>query len=220
MTSAPRSPRAAARTRAGARRSRPPGTARAGRTRSATVRLPEQARHDHEVIVVHPAHSGSPRLDCGEALVHVAVGLPPAALEDRLLDHAVQQWPERTVGEAVIVVVDLARAHLDRDQFNVEARDSRWKAGITAVPPDPGSGARVEGWAERADKAADRRPPALRVPRYGQAVRVHDQPVAVRSRGCSAHRTILLTRSSRVVGALAEALRKRTNDAGRQARLR
>jgi hypothetical protein len=76
----------------------------------AGARTPEQTRHEHQVVVVHPAEAASTHPDRGETLVHVPVGPPPAPLEDGLLDQPVQQRPKRPVRKAVVVVLDLAPA--------------------------------------------------------------------------------------------------------------
>jgi hypothetical protein len=103
------------------------------------VAAAEQARYQHQVVVVHPPHAPSTRLDRGEAFVHVAVGSPPAALEDRLLDQPVQQRPERAVREAVVVVLDLASAQRDGEEVDVETFDAARKLVGAAVPADPGA---------------------------------------------------------------------------------
>src|ERR687888_1994290 len=85
----------------------------------AGLRAAEEARHEQQVVVVNRAQAASAHLHRGEALVYLAVRLPPAALEDRLFDQPVQQRPERSVCEAVVVVLDFAPA-----QRNWEDRKS------------------------------------------------------------------------------------------------
>ena len=111
----------------------------------AGVGAAQQARHEHQVVVVHPAQAASVDLDGGEALVRVAVRPPPAALEDGLLDQPVQQRPERAVRKTVVVVVDLAPTQSNRQELDVETFDTARQVAGTAVPADP----RAFPWLER-----------------------------------------------------------------------
>jgi hypothetical protein len=124
---------------------------------------------------VHPAQAAPARLHRSEALVHIPVGRPPAALEDGLLDQPVQQRPERPVREAVVVVLDLAPAQRNREELDVEPLDAAREVAGAAVPADPGAVPRLERRAKRADEPARRRPPALTTPRYRRPVRVRDE---------------------------------------------
>src|SRR5919198_5007983 len=103
----------------------------------AGLRDAEEARHEHQVVVVHPAKAAPAHLHRGEALVYLAVRLPPAALEDGLFDQPVQQRPERSVGEAVVEVLDLAPAQRNREELNIESLDAVRNVVGTAVPANP-----------------------------------------------------------------------------------
>jgi hypothetical protein len=69
---------------------------------------PQQRGDEHQVVVVHPeqgvaAASHLSERRRREPLVRAAVGIPPATLEQRLLDQPVEERPERPVREAVVV---------------------------------------------------------------------------------------------------------------------
>ena len=138
------------------------------------ARTAEQTRHEHQMVVVHPAHAARAHLDRREALIHVPVGRPPAALENGLLDQPVQQRPERPVRKAVVVVLDLAPAQRNREEIDVKPLDTARNLAGAPVPADPGAAPRLERRAERADEAARRRPPTLTTPCYREPVRVGD----------------------------------------------
>ena len=79
----------------------------------------EQRRDELQLVVVHPddgALGRDSRRALGEALVDLHVGVPPGAVVLRLLDDVVVQRPQRGVGHALVVAVDLFLGELDRDQ--------------------------------------------------------------------------------------------------------
>ena len=77
------------------------------------------AGHQLQLVVVHPddrvlgGHGCGP---LGEPLVDLHVGVPPGPVVLRLLDDVVVQRPQRGVGHALVVAVDLVLGQRHRDQ--------------------------------------------------------------------------------------------------------
>src|SRR6266536_3520582 len=81
--------------------------------------LSDQPRDEHEVVVMYPRERASPLGYSGEGNVSesgvdLLVALPPGALESWFFDRVMQQRPQRSVGEAVIIVTDLSGGQADR----------------------------------------------------------------------------------------------------------
>ena len=88
------------------------------------TRLAEQLRQQQQVVVVHPAEAGHGRIvRRREVCVDEPVGVPPRPVEGRPLDEPVQQRPERSVREAVVVRVDLAARQRHGAKLDLEPLD-------------------------------------------------------------------------------------------------
>jgi hypothetical protein len=130
---------------------------------------PQQRRDEHQVVVVDPEQGVAPAPDMverrrRESLVRAGVGIPPATLEERLLDQPVQERPERPVREAVVVAAQGRPVELERTQLHLQPLNPPRQPGHTTVPANPGSPARLERRAKRAHQAAGSRPPARPAP--------------------------------------------------------
>ena len=119
--------------------------------------LPEQRRYELQLVVVHPddgALGRDRRRALGEALVDLDVGVPPGAVVLRLLDDVVVERPQRGVGHALVVVVDLFLGELDRDQRDPAGLERlRCLAGRPG-PAHPGAALSGDERLERGDQAA------------------------------------------------------------------
>jgi hypothetical protein len=130
---------------------------------------PQQRRDEHQVVVVDPEQGVAPAPNLvercrREPLVRAGVGIPPATLEERLLDQPVQERPERPVREAVVVAAQGRPVELERTQLHLQPLNPPRQPGHTTVPANPGSPARLERRAKRAHQAAGSRPPARPAP--------------------------------------------------------
>ena len=158
----------------------------------------DQLRDEQQVVVVHPEQRVGGRLEgahrrVGEPGVDLGVALPPAALEDRLLDRVVQQRPQGPVGEAVVVVAHLRGRQPDRRELDGQRRQAGRRALAAAVPADPGTGAGAHHRLQRRDQATRGELPAV-------VGLVHRQPVRHRDDGPRAvlHSGLLLVDGRRL----------------------
>ena len=124
----------------------------------------EHLRREHEVVVVHPEHVARPvMIGCGrgEALVGRLVGVEePVVVQPGHVEEMVEQRPERTVREPLVVPAHLRRVEVDGHDAQIREarrhaapqrlRDRRGHAG----PADP------EGVAPLVQRAERRREPA------------------------------------------------------------
>ena len=140
----------------------------------------KQVGDEQELVVVHPAQSTSgagPGLGSGKALVDGPVGLPPSEVVHRRLDQAVQERPQRPVGEAVVVGSDLPPAQRHRAEVDVEPGDPAGEVAPAAVPSHPGRFEVLSSAGLSALAGPTRgRLPALRPRCHGKAVGVGDEP--------------------------------------------
>jgi len=121
--------------------------------------LTEQLGEEQQVVVVHPAVALDARVvDPREMGVDGPVGVPPGAVEGRPLDEAVQQRPERSIGEAVVVQVDLSPGQRDGAKIDLEPFDLL-RGLDAAVPAHPDAAAGPHCRLERGDETAVRQPP-------------------------------------------------------------
>ena len=100
---------------------------------------------------MNPVEAGAPGSDLGEATVHLPVGIHHARSKVGRLDAAVGQRPQRSVGESVVVVCDLA-PHSGTGRARLEGLDAP-SAPRPAVPPDPAPRSLDRG-SERSHEAA------------------------------------------------------------------
>src|SRR5687767_11577618 len=108
----------------------------------------EVFRHESEMVVVDPrGASGGTALgfvrDCvREAHVHCPVFLPPLVAILEMLNEHVAEWPERPVGEAVVVALDLRILQPDAPQgVGLIARGNAHASGVVAHFAICGAGA-------------------------------------------------------------------------------
>ena len=90
----------------------------------------------------------------GEALVDLDVGVPPGPVVLRLLDDVVVQRPQRGVGHALVVAVDLLLGERDRDQRHAAGLERLRRLAGGARPADPGAAAAGHEGLERGDEPA------------------------------------------------------------------
>ena len=104
--------------------------------------LPQQARNELQLVVVHPDRGSGGGDRCGsgsESTVHPDVGVPGFAVIARRRNNVVVERPEGVVGEALVVVLNVffvePHGH-ERDAVIIERR----KGAISdAGPADPGA---------------------------------------------------------------------------------
>jgi hypothetical protein len=129
--------------------------------------LAQHCRHQHQVIVVHPDGGVFVRRagrSLGEPAVHRQVIVPERVLDVHLLVEVVTERPEHPVGEAVVVVADLALA--ERQPLDPECRIVRGigdRPGLLAAalaPGHPAAPALLQHWHEGTGQAAHRGMPA------------------------------------------------------------
>ena len=119
---------------------------------------------------MHPQQRVRPRRlerALGEPLVRDRVVVPPAPVDDDAVGKPVEERPERSVGEAVVVALDLGLAERHRHEPGGEVGERVRDSGRAAVPADPRAGPGLEHRAERRNEPAVGRPPA--------AARLHDR---------------------------------------------
>ena len=119
--------------------------------------LPEQRGDELQLVVVHPddgALGRDRRRALGEALVDLDVGVPPGPVVLRLLDDVVVQRPQRGVGHALVVAVDLVLGELDRDQRDPAGLERLGGLAGRARPAHPGATLAGDERLERGDQAA------------------------------------------------------------------
>ncbi|GIF21110.1 hypothetical protein BJ973_005437 [Actinoplanes tereljensis] len=126
------------------------------------AQLAEHLRHQLQVVVLDPdGRAGLGHLGggLGEPAVDRAVGLPPAAIEDRLLDGVVVERPERRVGEALVVAAQLVLGQRDRAQPQRADVGERGRRADPAAPAHPGGGGAFEDRVQGAGEPARTAPP-------------------------------------------------------------
>ena len=127
--------------------------------------LPQRGGEQLQLVVLDPDR-GVPAGDLGhhlgESLVDADVGLPPVPVERGRRDHVVVQRPERAVGEALVVVLDLTGGQTHRVQLQA-VLDERLDVGVGQPgPADPGAVAAAQHRLEGGDEATGAALPALR----------------------------------------------------------
>ena len=153
-------------------------------------RLTEQLGQQQQVVVVHPAEAGDARIvGRREMSVDEPVGIPPGAVEGRPLDEPVQQRPERSVGEAVVVRVDLAARQRDGAKLDLEPFDLP-RCLDPAVPAHPDAAAGLHRRPQRGDEATVRQPPRVSHASDRKAIRERDHRQPGRVRG-SCHQRLM-----------------------------
>ena len=123
---------------------------------------PDHARHQLELVVVHPhgrVGGGLRRGRLGEPAVDRDVGLPPRPVELRRRDYVVVQRPEGCVAEALVERPDLVRGQADRDQPHAAGVERLRGLAGRALPADPGSAGFAHHGLERGHQAAGTGPP-------------------------------------------------------------
>ena len=137
------------------------------------------AGHQLELVVLHPdggALGGDLGDGVGEPLVDLDVGLPPVPVELRRRDDVVVERPQRGVGEALVVVLDLLRgqrrrgAARGRPSSNGSGASSGVPGQPTQAPPRAAQHRR-----ERGDQPAGAALPLGRA--VGEGFHVDRQPV-------------------------------------------
>ena len=108
--------------------------------------LPQHLRHQLHLVVVHPDQRtlvGQLGGLVGEALVDLDVGVPPLAVELRLGHQVVVERPQRAVGEALVVALDVLGGHRHRveGQAVVLERLEVLLGAARPAQPDPVVGA-------------------------------------------------------------------------------
>ena len=80
---------------------------------------PHQVRHQGQLVVVDPDQIARTVLvddGVGEPPVDALVGLPALGLERQLIELVVEQRPQDSIGESVVVALDLGGGELDRNR--------------------------------------------------------------------------------------------------------
>ena len=121
--------------------------------------LAEHARHQLELVVLHPDRRalGGDLVDGrGEPLVDPHVGLPPVPVVRRRGDDIVVERPQRVVGEALVVVLDVLGRQGHRVQLEAVVLE-RLGVGVGQPrPADPGALVAAQHRLQRGDQ-----PPGL-----------------------------------------------------------
>lgn len=101
--------------------------------------LPNQARHQHQLVVVDPDDVAGPMLGddgVGEATIDCFVQIEILDLQRQLTNQVVKQRPQDAVTEPLVVALDLARAELDGAdvELAVSATESDASASVRLSP--------------------------------------------------------------------------------------
>ena len=127
--------------------------------------LAQHLRHQLELVVLHPdggALGGDLGGRLGEALVDRDVGVPPLAVELRLGDEVVVERPQGAVGEALVELLDLLGAQVDRHEVQAVLLERLDHVVVgRARPADPGAVVGPHHRLERRDQAAGGAAPAV-----------------------------------------------------------
>ena len=162
--------------------------------------LAQHLRHELQLVVVHPHGGVEVRVLGGcfrEAGVHGLVGVPPGPVVLRRRDDVVVERPQRGIGEALVVLLDLLCGQGDRHHVDAVGGERLDDLGIriarAPVPADPRTGLAAHDRLERGDEPAGRPLPTGGAvgcldPVHRQAVGdddevVHAGPPVDRSRG-------------------------------------
>ena len=116
----------------------------------------QHAGDELQLVVVDPDDRplrGDVRQREREALVDGLIGVPLVAAVGRLAEGVVIERPERVVGEALVVELDLLGG--DRHRMKVDAFDGERLGGVVGVagPPDPRAAALAQHRVQRPDEA-------------------------------------------------------------------
>ena len=154
------------------------------------IRTPfaKHLRDQLELVVLDPDHRALGRRvggDIGEPSVDRDVRIPPAPMVFRLGDHVVVERPERRVGEALVVGVDLAGRERHRPDVDPIGLERLRRLTRRPRPADPDAVPTSHHRFERGDQAAGAGPPAhgsvgSDLPVYGQPVGDDDERAPVR----------------------------------------
>ncbi len=127
------------------------------------AQLAEHLRHQLHLVVLHPdggvlrGHLGGLG---GEPLVDGDVGVPPLTVEGRLGHHVVVERPQGAVGEALVELLHLLRAHRHRHQREALVDERLDLLVGVAGPADPGAVVLAHHRLEGGDQAAGGLAPA------------------------------------------------------------
>ena len=125
--------------------------------------LAQQRRDQLQLVVVHPDDGvlgGDGGGALGEPLVDLHVGVPPGAVVLRLLDDVVVERPQRGVGHALVVAVDLVLGQRHRDQRHAAGLERLRRLAGRARPAHPGAAAAGDERLQRGDQPAGAALPA------------------------------------------------------------
>ncbi|MNC22518.1 hypothetical protein D3C75_705200 [compost metagenome] len=120
-------------------------------------------RQGDQVVVVHPENvvrCEERTQALGKELVDPLVTTEIGLAELRQIDPVVQDRPQHPVGEAVVVLIEVARAHVGQDVLQVPTIDGRgwWRLiGHLPAPAKPEALALLHGGMHRHGKAPRRR---------------------------------------------------------------
>ncbi len=121
------------------------------------AQLAEHRRHQLELVVLHPdrgALGRDVRRGLREPGVDQAVRLPPAALVGGCLDGVVVERPDRRVGLALVVALQLLGAQRHRVQPDSLQIERFGRGAGAAGPADPGAVMLGEDGVQRGDQPA------------------------------------------------------------------
>ena len=134
------------------------------------AQLAQHPRHQLQLVVVDPDRrvlGGLVRGRRGEPLVDLDVALPPLPVELRLGDEVVVERPQRGVGEALVVPLDVLGRHRERYEREAVVLERLEVLVGAARPAHPDAVVAAEHRLDRAHQAARRpRPPGRPVRRW------------------------------------------------------